>query len=140
LEQITAEVVGRERRRTGRQIDLDLLSNGGPEPGGQSGYPDLVARAIRNLIDNAHKWSPPDTPLLVTVSGRRLTVVDHGPGISENDKLLVFERFYRSTEAKATPGSGLGLSIVKHMADVHGGRVFVEDAPGGGAVVGFELP
>jgi two-component system, OmpR family, sensor histidine kinase MprB len=140
LEEITAEVVGRERRRTGRQIDLDLLSNGDPEPGGQSGYPDLVERAIRNLIDNAHKWSPSDTPLLVTVSGRRLTVVDHGPGISQSDKLLVFERFYRSTEAKATPGSGLGLSIVKHMAEVHGGRVFVEDAPGGGAVVGFELP
>lgn len=140
LEDITAEVVGRERRRTGRQIDVNLVSNGGPESGSQSGYPDLVARAIRNLIDNAHKWSPPDTPLQVTVSGRRLTVTDHGPGISEGDKPLVFERFYRSTEAKATPGSGLGLSIVKHMADIHDGRVFVEDAPGGGAVVGFELP
>jgi two-component system sensor histidine kinase MprB len=140
LEEITAEVVGRERRRTGRQIDVDLESDGGPESGGQTGYPDLVARAIRNLIDNADKWSPPDAPLLVTVSGRRLTVADRGPGISEGDKQLVFERFYRSTEAKATPGSGLGLSIVKHMADVHDGRVFVEDAPGGGAVVGFELP
>jgi two-component system, OmpR family, sensor histidine kinase MprB len=140
LGEITADVVGRERRRTGRQIDVNLVSNGGPESGGQSGYPELVARAIRNLIDNAHKWSPPDTPLLVTVSGRRLTVADHGPGISEGDKPLVFERFYRSTEAKATPGSGLGLSIVKHMADIHDGRVFVEDAPGGGAVVGFELP
>jgi two-component system sensor histidine kinase MprB len=140
LEDITAEVVGRERRRTGRQIDVNLVSNGGPESGSQSGYPDLVARAIRNLIDNAHKWSPPDTPLQVTVSGRRLTVTDHGPGISEGDKPLVFERFYRSTEAKATPGSGLGLSIVKHMADIHDGQVFVQDAPGGGAVVGFELP
>jgi len=137
LEEVAAEVVGRERRRTGRQIEM--VADRAPEPGDQSGYPDLVARAIRNLIDNAHKWSPPDTPLLVTVSGRKLTVADHGPGISDGDKPLVFERFYRSTEAKATPGSGLGLSIVKHMADIHDGRVFVEDAPGGGAVVGFDL-
>lgn len=139
LDDVTAEVVGRERRRTGRQIDLLVASNGASGSDGQSGYPDLVARAIRNLIDNAHKWSPPDTALLVSVSGQRVTVADHGPGITEADKPLVFERFYRSTEAKATPGSGLGLSIVKHMADLHGGRVFIDDAPGGGAVVGFDL-
>lgn len=138
LDEITSEVVGRERRRTGRKIDLVVTSNGSVRAR-QEGYPDLVARAIRNLIDNAHKWSPPDAALLVTVDESKVSVSDRGPGIAETDKPLVFERFYRSTEAKATPGSGLGLSIVKHAADQHGGRVFVEDAPGGGAVVGFEL-
>lgn len=137
LDEVTSEVVGRERRRTGRQIDLVVPSNS--VPASQWGYPDLVARAIRNLIDNAHKWSPADAGLLVTVNGTKVAVADHGPGIAERDKPLVFERFYRSTEAKATPGSGLGLSIVKHAADQHGGRVFVEDAPDGGAVVGFDL-
>lgn len=137
LEDIAAEVVGRERRRSGRQIDLVFASDES-EPR-SPGYPDLVSRAIRNLIDNAHKWSPPGAALLVTVSGTTVSVADHGPGISEIDKPLVFERFYRSTEAKATPGSGLGLSIVKHMADLHGGRVFVDRTPGGGAIVGFDI-
>jgi two-component system sensor histidine kinase MprB len=139
LDEVTSEVVGRERRRTGRQIDLVVASTESLEPTSQWGYPDLVARAIRNLIDNAHKWSPPGAALLVTVNGTNLAVTDRGPGIAEVDKPLVFERFYRSTEAKATPGSGLGLSIVKHVADLHGGHVFVDDAPGGGAVVGFEM-
>lgn len=62
-----------------------------------------------------------------------------GLRMAQSDKPLVFERDYRSTEAKATPGSGLGLSIVKHMADVHDGHVFVDEARGGGAVIGFEL-
>jgi two-component system sensor histidine kinase MprB len=139
LDDVTSEVVGRERRRTGRQIDLSIDPNGSFESQSLWGYPDLVARAIRNLIDNADKWSPPDAPLKVTVSEAKVSVADHGPGIAGRDKPLIFERFYRSTEAKATSGSGLGLSIVKHAADQHGGRVFVNDAPGGGAVVGFEL-
>ena len=138
LDEVAADVVGRERRRTGRQIDLIVELNGTMDPA-QMGYPDLVGRAIRNLIDNAHKWSPPGAGLLVTTTARKVTVRDYGPGISEKDKPFVFGRFYRSTEAKSTPGSGLGLSIVEHMAELHGGRVFVDDAPGGGAAVGFEL-
>ena len=58
---------------------------------------------------------------------------DHGPGIDEDDRPLVFDRFYRSAAARAMPGAGLGLSIVREVAEAHGGTVEAENAEGGGA-------
>ncbi len=91
-------------------------------------------------MDNALKWSPPDTAVRVTVAEGGVAVSDAGPGISDEDKPYVFDRFYRSTKARTTPGSGLGLAIVAKVVDQHGGTVFVEDAPEGGATVGFRIP
>jgi two-component system sensor histidine kinase MprB len=71
----------------------------------------------------------------VVVSGKRVDVVDHGPGINDADKPLVFDRFYRATATRALPGSGLGLAIVKQFANDHGATVSVSDTPGGGATV-----
>ena len=68
-----------------------------------------------------------------------LTVRDHGPGIPDDDLPHVFERFYRSDEARTNPGSGLGLSIVAHVVEGHGGEVFARNAADGGAEVGFAL-
>ncbi|MFM8827703.1 MAG: sensor histidine kinase, partial [Actinomycetota bacterium] len=87
------------------------------------------------LLDNAVKWNPPDQPIEVTLDGRVLVVRDHGPGFAEADIPHVFDRFYRSAEARGKPGSGLGLSIVQQVAEMHGATVTAANAPGGGALV-----
>lgn len=134
LDEVVAEVVERAERRTGRTIEVTGSS------GVITGRPGLLQRALSNLIDNAHKWSPDGEPIEVTVDGGRVEVRDHGPGISSDDLPHIFDRFYRATDARTMPGSGLGLSIVKEVVDGHGGRVFARNATGGGATVGFELP
>jgi two-component system sensor histidine kinase MprB len=71
-----------------------------------------------------------------------LRVEDRGPGIPREEREQVFEPFYRgpAAERNATPGSGLGLSLVRHVVRAHGGRVHVEGREGGGATVVVELP
>jgi two-component system sensor histidine kinase MprB len=98
-----------------------------------------LARAIDNLLDNALKWGAEGEQIEVTVSGGRVSVRDHGPGIGDADRDHVFDRFYRSASARSMPGAGLGLSIVKQIVEAHGGGVFAEPAEGGGTVVGFDL-
>ncbi|MFN8038265.1 MAG: ATP-binding protein [Acidimicrobiales bacterium] len=140
LAAVAGAVADRTRRRTGRRIEL--RSPLGPLL--VRGRSAQLERAVTNLMTNADKFSPPGTPIDVTVEpiddGVRLTVRDRGPGIAPADRTHVFERFYRSDAARAAPGSGLGLSIVDQVVRAHDGRPFVEEAPGGGAVVGFTLP
>ena len=100
----------------------------------------MLERAISNLVENAVKYSPQNSPVTITVDGGRLMVRDHGDGIDPADQPHVFERFYRSALARTEPGSGLGLAIVHQIVERHGGRVSVANHPDGGAVVGFELP
>jgi two-component system sensor histidine kinase MprB len=103
--------------------------------------PARLDRAISNLLDNACKWNPPTAgPIEVRVRGGRLEVRDHGPGISAEDLPRVFDRFYRSPEARGRPGSGLGLAIVRQTAEAHGGSVHAANDPGGGARLTLELP
>jgi two-component system sensor histidine kinase MprB len=90
-------------------------------------------RAVRNLLDNAVKWSPPGAPIEVAVRGGEVVVRDHGPGIADDDLPHVFDRFYRAPSARGLPGSGLGLAIVRQVAEAHGGTVRAEPADGGGA-------
>ena len=70
----------------------------------------------------------------------RLEVRDHGPGIAAEDLPRVFDRFYRSPEARGRPGSGLGLAIVRQTAEAHGGSVHAANDPSGGARLTLELP
>jgi two-component system sensor histidine kinase MprB len=94
--------------------------------------PDAVERAIANLVDNAVKWSPDGARVTVgTAADGTLTVTDEGPGIPAADLPFVFDRFYRSPTARALPGSGLGLSIVRQIAETHGGTVTAESLPAG---------
>jgi two-component system sensor histidine kinase MprB len=134
LDELVERVVDRFRRRTGRVIDLTA------EPATVSARSSSLERAVGNLIDNAHKWSPDGASIDVTVAGGRVVVADHGPGIDPADKERVFDRFYRTPGARTTAGSGLGLAIVKKVVQEHGGTPFVADRAGGGAEVGFELP
>ncbi|MEX1287792.1 MAG: HAMP domain-containing sensor histidine kinase [Acidimicrobiia bacterium] len=134
LDDVAEQAAERTRRRRGREVVVEL------EPCEVIGRPAMLDRAIGNLLENAHKWSPPGAPIRLTLAGGELAVHDQGPGIAPGDREKVFDRFYRSIDAQNTPGSGLGLAIVKQTVEVHGGTVFVGDSPDGGAVVGFRLP
>ena len=104
------------------------------EPTVVDGYRDRMERAVWNLFENAGKWSGEGGAVEVSLTAGELRVRDHGPGIDEEDRPLVFERFYRSAAARSMPGAGLGLSIVREVAEAHGGTVAVENAEGGGAL------
>jgi two-component system phosphate regulon sensor histidine kinase PhoR len=98
---------------------------------------------IINLLDNAVKYGG-GTPIDVTVETREreieLTVRDRGPGIAAVDRKRVFERFYRTPSSRKARGSGIGLAIVKRIAEEHHGRVWASGAADGGAIVGFAIP
>jgi len=104
------------------------------------GSAERLRVAIRNLVDNAAKFGPPEGPVLVRLAGGALTVRDYGPGISRGDMPHVFDRFYRSLSARAVPGSGLGLAVVREIARGHGGTVEAESAVGGGTLMRLTLP
>ena len=104
------------------------------------GSAERLQIAVRNLLDNAAKFGPPGAPVEVRLVGGELTVRDHGPGIAAADLPHVFDRFYRAASARAVPGSGLGLSIVRQVAESHGGTVRAESAPGGGTLIRLRLP
>jgi len=109
------------------------------EPTVVVGYRDRMERAVWNLFENAGKWSGDGGSVEVSLTAGELRVRDHGPGIAEEDRPLVFERFYRSAAARAMPGAGLGLSIVREVAEAHGGTVLAENATGGGALFRLSL-
>jgi two-component system sensor histidine kinase MprB len=109
------------------------------EPTVVDGYRDRMDRAVWNLLENAGKWSGEGASVEVSLAEGELRVRDHGPGFSEEDRPLVFERFYRSAAARAMPGAGLGLAIVREVAEAHGGTVVAENANGGGALVRLSL-
>ncbi|EFQ82028.1 ATPase/histidine kinase/DNA gyrase B/HSP90 domain protein [Aeromicrobium marinum DSM 15272] len=104
------------------------------------GEPRMLERAVTNLLDNAAKWSPAGGTVRVRLTGGAVVVSDDGPGISPDDLPHVFDRFYRSTEARTLPGSGLGLSIVRRCAERHGGSVTVTSDPGEGATFSLSIP
>lgn len=107
--------------------------------------PALIERVVGNLIDNAGKYAPGQT-ILLSVQAEpggdelRVQVRDHGPGIAPDDLPHLFEKFYRGHTASETHGTGLGLAICKGIVDAHGGRIWAEQAPDGGAVFAFTLP
>lgn len=103
----------------------------------------LIENAFSNLISNAIKYSPEGERIEVDIldAGTHwdFYVKDRGEGIPNDDKEAVFERFHRE-EMGVTKGSGLGLAITKRIVDLHGGRVWVEDNPGGGSIFYMRLP
>jgi two-component system, OmpR family, sensor histidine kinase MprB len=109
------------------------------EPTIVDGYRDRMERAVWNLLENAGKWSGDGGSVEVSLAGGELQVRDHGPGFADEDRPLVFDRFYRSAAARSMPGAGLGLAIVREVAEAHGGTVQAENASDGGARVRLSL-
>lgn len=132
------EIVERAIERVRRRADVGFAVR--TSPWWVLGDPGALERAVTNLLDNAAKWSPPGSTVTVTLTQGTLMVADQGPGIAPQDLPHVFERFYRSPESRGMPGSGLGLSIVKSVADRHRGIVRAGRGPGGGAAFWLSLP
>jgi two-component system phosphate regulon sensor histidine kinase PhoR len=108
--------------------------------------PTLIEQAVANLLDNALKYSEPQSTVLVKShrknSGIVISVQDHGIGIAQKHLPRLFERFYRVDKARSRSmgGTGLGLAIVKHIAQAHGGQVTVESRLGEGSRFSIHLP
>jgi signal transduction histidine kinase len=107
---------------------------------------EAIARALVNLINNALKYSNDDKFLGVKLYREngvvKLEVADHGIGIGRNDQAKIFEKFYRAGDPLVhnTKGSGLGLSLVRHISEAHGGDISVESTPGKGSKFILSLP
>jgi two-component system sensor histidine kinase KdpD len=110
---------------------------------------DLLRRAIGQLLENARKYAPPDSPIVVsagvTGSGGNshvvVSVADSGPGIAPDELERIFDKFYRGRRGRAkTEGTGMGLAIVKGIIEAHGGKVKARNRPEGGAEISFTLP
>lgn len=144
VDDVIAEAVDRVRvEAESRRITLTV---GGEPHLYVHGDADLLTTAVRNLLDNALRHSDPLSRVSVGVSRDgdqvRIAVVDQGEGMDAEQQQRVFERFYRADPARArrTGGSGLGLSIVKHVAADHGGATEVWSKPGAGSTFTLVLP
>jgi two-component system sensor histidine kinase MprB len=140
LVDVVERALDRARRRAG-EIEFDVSL----QPWVVIGDSGALERAVLNLLDNAVKFSPAGSAVRLRMQPLGdgtavIEVADSGPGIADADLPKVFDRFYRSSEARALPGSGLGLSIVKQAAERHGGTVYAGRAPEGGALISIRLP
>ncbi|MBV8841191.1 MAG: HAMP domain-containing histidine kinase [Bryobacterales bacterium] len=132
-----AQVAGQGRRIESRASTGPLHIEGDPE---------AICVAVRNLLDNALKYSPGQPVVWVGVGVKNgcvaISVRDKGPGITESERKAIFRRFVRGSAAKATnaKGSGVGLTMVRHIVAAHGGEVTVESEPGHGSEFTILLP
>jgi two-component system, OmpR family, sensor histidine kinase MprB len=135
LADVTAEALEAARRDWPKTEFTAQLAGGVVK-----GNADRLRVAVRNLLDNAAKFGPPEGPVEVRLAGGELTVRDHGPGIAAEDLPFVFDRFYRALSSRSAPGSGLGLAVVKEITTGHGGTIAAESSPGDGTTMRLTLP
>ena len=141
-----SEIVNDTRRRIGMEGKRRLRIAIAPQVRRARIRGDKVAlrEMLRNLVDNALQYAPDgevDVEAQPLPGGRvLLSVSDRGPGIQEDEKDAVLERFQRGRSAQGLPGSGLGLAIVRNVVDAHGGSMSLRARAGGGLVVSVMLP
>ena len=169
LNQLTAEVVEMARIEAGKLRleksafavsgliarvlgELDPLRKGrsvqaqaAPDLPPAEADPELVSQVLKQLVENAIKYSPPDSPVTVTAELKHAKIVigvaDRGPGIEEHERLLIFEKFFRGRRHRfETKGTGMGLAIAKAIVEAHGERIWVDSEPGEGSIFFFTLP
>ena len=139
------EVVGGARNRLEKQLSHHRVTTNLP--------PDLppvpldvllMEHLFINLLENAAKYAPPDTDIEISARADdhelTVSVADHGPGIPPGDEKRIFEKFYRGKIGRSTSGVGLGLTICRAVVEAHGGKIWVENRPEGGADFRFTLP
>jgi PAS domain S-box-containing protein len=106
--------------------------------------PGRLETILRNLLENAQRFSAPETPIEVTARQQGeeviIAVTDQGIGIAPDDQPLIFDRFYRVEQMRKAEGTGLGLYITKRLVEAHGGRIWVESEAGKGSTFSFTLP
>jgi two-component system sensor histidine kinase KdpD len=106
--------------------------------------PEFAAQVVKQLVENALKYSPGGSPVVVSAERRDARIVigvaDRGPGIEENERARIFDKFFRGRLHRFdTKGTGMGLAIAKGIVEAHGGRIWVESEPGQGSVFYFAL-
>jgi signal transduction histidine kinase len=125
---------------TGRALQLDLRLSSGPLVYAD---PESLNRALSNLLSNAVRLAPAGSHITVGVGSLQgwawAAVGDQGPGIAEDERALVFERFHRGASDQ-TGGSGLGLAIARQIVESHDGRLVLADRPGPGSTFVIWLP
>lgn len=135
-----ASVVEQKARTNEITIEYDLPAKTTPIIGDES----LVTQSVLNLLDNAVKLSPKGGTIKVGLLEEEewfvLSVEDEGPGVADEEKTRIFEKFIRGLQESRGRGFGLGLSFVKQVVENHGGKVWVEDAAEQGAVFKMSLP
>jgi signal transduction histidine kinase len=143
LGSIAAHAVEAARPAADARGVVVLLENGG---GTIHGDPTRLAQMLDNLVSNAIKFTPEGGRVIVraTADGHQavVEVADTGDGVADGDRDRLFDPFFRSREAnaRAVPGTGLGLTITKAIVDAHGGTIQVEPAPGGGTIFRVRFP
>ena len=104
----------------------------------------LIEQVLVNLLENAAKYTPAGTPIDVSASRAGTEIVvevaDRGPGIPDDEHERIFDKFHRGPSERTKGGVGLGLTICRAIVVAHGGRIWIEDRPGGGAAFKFVLP
>jgi signal transduction histidine kinase len=137
-----------EAARVGAELEIEWLGSGVEETQGNAelvvqGVAKLLRRAVRNLLENARRYGGASVTVSLSRSSpwAQIRVTDHGPGVPPELRERIFEPFYRLPGATERDGGvGLGLALVKSIAQRHGGRAFCEAGPHGGASFVIELP
>jgi signal transduction histidine kinase len=132
VEQVIEAANTAQETETGDAVEIGVMAS----PCIVSGDPELLAQAVRNLLDNAVRHGG-GSPVEVVVGEGRITVRDHGPGIAPADRDRIFER---STTGGTRGGAGIGLAIVRWVADLHDGSARLLAADGGGRIAELVLP
>jgi two-component system sensor histidine kinase KdpD len=139
-EVVGAALSGLETQLHGRPIQVDLAIDLPLVPLDDV----LFEQVIRNLVENANKYSPPEQPIEVAarIEGKelRVAVSDRGPGLRPGEELRAFEKFYRGNDTSDRSGVGLGLAICRGIIEAHGGRIEAANRSGGGAEFTVWLP